>query len=80
MIVFQVGAFILVREQSWYVEFDFKNPCYLNTTVEERFRQQHLDKNCDPKADHVASYEDYTVFSVSQFQYIILIIAFAKVS
>ena len=75
-----MGAYILVREQSWYVEFDYKNPCYLNTTVEERFREQHLDKNCDPKADHVASYEDYAVFSVSQFQYIILIIAFAKVS
>ena len=80
MIAFQVGAYILVRQQSWYVEFDFRNPCYLNTTVEEMFSMQHLDKNCDPKADHVASYENYAVFSVSQFQYIILIIAFAKVS
>ena len=79
VIAFQVGAYLLVREQSWFVEFDFKNPCYLNTTLQETFRDQHLDKNCDPRLNHVASYENYAVFSVSQFQYIILIVAFAKV-
>ena len=80
VILFQVAAFLFVQEQSsWFVEYNHENPCYINTTAENDFHTQGLDKNCDPEKDHVASYENFAVFSLSQYQYIILIIAFAKV-
>ena len=50
--------------------------------AEDYFHQQGLDNlkhGCNPEKDHVASYENFAVFSLSQYQYIILLIAFAKV-
>ena len=50
--------------------------------AEDDFHQQGLDNlkhGCNPEKDHVASYENFSVFSLSQYQYIILLIAFAKV-
>ena len=50
--------------------------------AEDDFHQQGLDNlkhGCNPEKDHVASYENFAVFSLSQYQYIILLIAFAKV-
>ena len=83
VIAFQVVALKLVEGQPWFVPFNYKNPCYINTTVEADFAATNLntiDEYCDPEADidPVASYENYAVFSVSQFQYIILAIAFSK--
>ena len=72
-----------VQEQTeWFVPFDYENPCYNNTIAKDNFFQQGLDKmkGCDLEEDHVASYENFAVFSLSQYQYIILLIAFAKVS
>ena len=79
VIFFQVGGLFLVRSQPWFVEFDYENPCYINTTAEENFHRQHLNESgCDPEDDPVASYENFTIFNISQFQYIILIITFSK--
>ena len=80
-IIFQVTALLYTRhhEDSWFVEFDYENPCYFNTTAVSEFSLQKLDEGgCDPDDDPVASYENYAVFSISQFQYIILLITFAK--
>ena len=80
-IVFQVAALLYSRRQSWFVEFDYENPCYHGTKAEENFYRQKLNTTyggCDPEEDPVASYENFAVFNMSQFQYIILIIAFAK--
>jgi len=83
-IAFQFATLKLVEGQSWFVPFDYENPCYLNTTLEDAFNKTNIasidEEYCDPEADidPVASYENYAVFSVSQFQYIILAVAFAK--
>merc|ERR1712126_628030 len=74
VILFQVAAFIFVQEQPWFVEFNYENPCYINTTAQHDFHEQGLDTRkigCDPEKDHVASYENFAVFSLSQYQYII---------
>ncbi len=83
VIAFQVTALKLIEGQPWYVAYDYQNPCFINTTVEADFNATGLptiDEYCDPEADidPVASYENYAVFSVSQFQYIILAIVFSK--
>ena len=80
-IVFQVAALLYSRNQSWFVGFDYENPCYHGTDAEENFYRQKLNTTyggCDPEEDPVASYENFAVFNISQFQYIILIIAFSK--
>ena len=79
--IVQVVGLLVVQAQSWFVGFDSKNHCYLNTTAEANFNRQQLNSTgCDPEVHPppVASYENFTIFSISQFQYIILIIAFAK--
>ena len=80
IILFQVGAMLLVQDQDWFVGFDYENPCCVNTTAEEDFNASGLleVEKCDPKENPVASYENYAVFFVSQFQYIILAVVFAK--
>ena len=81
VIIFQVSALLYTRQfsQTWFVEFDYENPCYTNTTAAAQFSLQKLDEGgCDPDDDPVASYENYAVFSISQFQYIILLVTFAK--
>ena len=76
----QVAAFFFVQDQHWFVEFDHENPCYNGTIAQENFIHQGLDSDCDAEEYHVASYENYAVFSLSQYQYIILIFVFAKVT
>ena len=80
VIGFQVAAYFLTTSQSWFVGFDYENPCYNGTAAEAQFNQSGLMEleKCDPEEDPVASYENYSLFVVSQFQYIILAIAFAK--
>jgi len=80
VISFQLAALFFTKSQDWFVEFDYDSPCYIGTIAEVEFNNSgllDLDK-CDPAEDPVASYENYSVFSVSQFQYIILAIVFAK--
>merc|ERR1712107_923161 len=79
-ILFQVLALFFTKSQDWFVQFDYENPCYTGTTAEGLFNNSGLlemDK-CDPADDPVASFENYSIFSVSQFQYIILAITFSK--
>jgi len=80
VISFQLVALFLTTSQDWFVEFDYENPCYNGTIAETEFNDSGLLdlEKCDPAEDPVASYENYSVFSVSQFQYIILAIVFAK--
>ena len=80
VIMFQVAALLYTRAQPWFVQFDYDNPCYAGTGAEERFNSSGLAEKfgCDPDDDPVASYENFSIFTVSQFQYIILVIAFSK--
>ena len=77
---FQVGALFVTKAQPWFAGFDYENSCYNGTIAEQAFINSGLidaDK-CTADDDPVASYENYAIFSVSQFQYIILAIAFSK--
>lgn len=77
-IAFQVGALFYTESQPWFVPFDEENSCYVNTTVEKEYNLTGIAVPCDPEEDPVASFENYSIFSVSQFQYIILAVVFAK--
>jgi len=76
----QVVALYVTKSQPWFVPFQYDNPCYGGTDAFDNFNRTGLlglDK-CSTDHDPVASYENYAIFAVSQFQYIILAIAFAK--
>eukprot|EP00092_Neocalanus_flemingeri_P015419 GFUD01016687.1.p1 GENE.GFUD01016687.1~~GFUD01016687.1.p1 ORF type:complete len:1358 (+),score=448.86 GFUD01016687.1:946-5019(+) len=79
-ICFQVAIFFYTRAQPWFVQFDYDNPCYIGTPAEAAFNSSGLRDRfgCDPEDDPVASYENFSIFTISQFQYIILVIAFSK--
>jgi len=79
-ITFQVAVLFFTRSQSWFVQFDYENPCYIDTKAEAAFNSSGLREGfgCDPEEDPVASYENFSIFNMSQFQYIILVIAFSK--
>jgi len=79
-IVFQVLALLYTRSQPWFFPFEYENPCYVGTPAESAFNESGLleGNDCDPKDDPVASYENFSIFNISQFQYIILVIAFSK--
>ena len=80
VISFQVVAYFLTTSQAWFVGFDYENSCYAGTPAEAEFNRSGLIdlEKCQSVDDPVASYENYAIFVVSQFQYIILAIAFAK--
>jgi len=80
---FQVGALYLTTSQPWFEPFDYQNACYRNTSLEATFLASGLEEYwgaaaCTEASDPVASLENFAIFSVSQFQYIILAVAFAK--
>jgi len=79
-ISFQVIVILYTRAQPWFVQFDYENPCYVGTEAEMAFNKTGLVEQfgCDPDDDPVASYENFAILNVSQFQYIILVIAFSK--
>jgi len=79
-IAFQVGVLFYTRARPWFVQFDYENPCYVGTEAELAFNTSGLVERfgCDPEEDPVASYENFSIFNISQFQYIILVIAFSK--
>jgi len=54
------------------VPFDVDNPSYANTTVAELYADTTIDDS------EVACFENYAVFAVSAFQYIVLAVAFSK--
>jgi cation-transporting ATPase 13A3/4/5 len=80
VIVFQFCCLYYTRRQPWFVPFDYENSCYNGTAAADDFEEQGLISlnDCDKTKNPVASYENYAMFSVSQFQYIILAMVFAK--
>ena len=80
VIVFQLSALFMIKNQPWFVPFNDSNACYANTTAELAFNVSGLINlnKCTAEDDPVASYENYAIFCMSQFQYMILVIAFAK--
>ena len=68
----QVFAFENVKAQDWFVPFDIDNPAYSNTTAEGLYNATTIFDS------EVACWENYAVFAVSSFQYIILAYAFSK--
>jgi len=79
----QVGVLFYTKSQSWFVPFDYKNACYKNTSLEGAFNDTGIIKYwggdvCTEDEDPVASLENFAIFAVSQFQYIILVIVFSK--
>jgi len=63
------------------VEFDYDNPCFNGTDAIDNFMRQEMNESyagCDPDDFPTASYENFALYNVSQFQYIILIITFSK--
>ena len=80
VIVFQFCCLYFTRMQPWFVPFDYENSCYNGTAAQENFEDLGLLEleKCEKEENPVASYENYALFSVSQFQYIILAYAFSK--
>lgn len=79
----QVGVLFYTKSQPWFVGFDYKNACYRNTSLEASFNETGIIKYwgeevCTEDEDPVASLENFAIFAVSQFQYIILVIVFSK--
>lgn len=96
IISFQCLAFFYVQSQEWFVPFDSDNPTYngtqwedyyQSTTIEDSEVQVALLAN-NPVGSltwisisiQVACWENYAVFTISAFQYIILAYAFSKSS
>lgn len=77
---FQVLALRFTQMQSWFVEFNDEEACFNGTIAEDNFNSSGLLdlEKCTADESPVACYENYAIFSVSQFQYIILAISFAK--
>ena len=80
VIVFQFCCLYFTRMQPWFVPFDYENSCYNGTAAQENFEDLGLLEleKCEKEENPVASYENYALFSVSQYQYIILAVVFAK--
>ncbi|KAJ6654962.1 hypothetical protein lerEdw1_006433 [Lerista edwardsae] len=81
---FQVGAFLLVREQPWYchkedgscalvpnVTLDVSSMAIANATARQRPEEEEEEHS-------VRSFENTTLFHISCFQYIAVALAFAK--
>jgi len=72
IIGFQVAAFEYVKTKSWFVPFDVDNTAYVNTSAQSTYEDTTIDDS------EVACFENYAVFAVSAFQYIVLAVAFSK--
>merc|ERR1712110_886783 len=64
----------------WFVPFDHENPFYRNTTAERFYNATTISRTEEDIESGlaVACWENYAIFSVSAFQYIILAYAFSK--
>ena len=69
---FQVLAFFYIQEQEWFIPFDSENPTYNGTEWAEYYEETTIHDS------EVACWENYAVFTISSFQYIILAYAFSK--
>jgi hypothetical protein len=80
VVAFQLASLFMIKDQAWFVHFDDSNACYRNTTAELAYNASGLINlnKCSADDDPVASYENYAIFAMSQFQYMILVVAFAK--
>ena len=79
----QIGVLFYTRGLEGFVPFDYENACYANTTLEGAFNQTGIIQRygediCLEEEDPVASLENFAIFSVSQFQYFILVVVFSK--
>ncbi|XP_059084646.1 polyamine-transporting ATPase 13A3-like isoform X1 [Tigriopus californicus] len=74
IISFQCLAFFYVQSQEWFVPFDGDNPTYNGTKWEDYYQATTIEDS------EVACWENYAVFTISAFQYIILAYAFSKSS
>ena len=72
IIGFQVTAFFYIQKQEWFIPFDFENPTYNGTEWAEYYEETTIEDS------EVACWENYAVFTISSFQYIILAYAFSK--
>eukprot|EP00095_Tigriopus_kingsejongensis_P012017 maker-scaffold982_size73714-snap-gene-0.8 protein:Tk12017 transcript:maker-scaffold982_size73714-snap-gene-0.8-mRNA-1 annotation:"cation-transporting atpase 13a3" len=72
IIAFQCLAFFYVQTQDWFVPFDGNNPSYNGTQWEDFYNETTIEDS------EVACWENYAVFTISSFQYIILAYAFSK--
>jgi len=75
IVPFQMGALFYTQGQDWFVPFNYSNPDYSGTTAEDIFKESSIELK---EEDNFACWENYSVFVVSSFQYIILAYVFSK--
>ena len=71
----QILGLLYVESQDWFVAFDPKNPGFQNTSLESAFVGSTIEIK---EEDNFACLENYAVFTLSAFQYIILAYVFSK--
>ena len=72
IILFQFLSLWFTRQQDWFVPFDIDNPTYNGTEFEGYYANTTITDS------EVACFENYAIFAVSSFQYIILAYVFSK--
>merc|ERR1711993_180969 len=74
--LFQIFSLKLTLNQNeWFVPFNSSNPGYKNTMAEDDFINSTIVVK---EEDNFACYENFTIFVISSFQYIILAYVFSK--
>jgi len=74
--LFQIFSLKLTLNQNeWFVPFNSSNPGYDNTIAEDDFINSTIEVK---EEDNFACYENFTIFVISSFQYIILAYVFSK--
>ena len=71
----QLFGLFYTERQNWFVAFDQSNPRFENTTLEGAFESSTIEIKDE---DNYACLENYAIFSLSAFQYVILAYVFSK--
>ena len=71
----QFFGLFYVENQEWFVAFDYDNPGFVNTSLESAFAGSTIEIK---EEDNFACLENYAIFTLSAFQYIILAYVFSK--
>lgn len=66
------------KSQDWFIPFNVSNPSYSGTPAEGHFNDSTIEIDYAEDGDNFACWENYSVFTVSTFQYIILAYVFSK--